>query len=111
MNLSLVALIPFIGAIFVASVSRLGRLHAAWGAGFVTLIALAILYPMIADVFFGQIIIQRFSWIPVLGLDLVFRLDGLGLLFSLMILGIGLLIILYARYYLSERDDMGRFFA
>ncbi|SEF83244.1 monovalent cation/H+ antiporter subunit A [Nitrosomonas ureae] len=111
MNLSLVALIPFAGAIFVASISRLGRLHAAWGAGFVTLLALAILYPMIADVFSGQIIIQRFSWIPVRGLDVVFRLDGLGLLFSLMILGIGLLIILYARYYLSERDDMGRFFA
>ncbi|WP_293008282.1 monovalent cation/H+ antiporter subunit A [Nitrosomonas sp.] len=111
MNLSLVALIPFVGAILVASISRLGRLHAAWGAGAVTLLALAFLYPMIADVFLGQIIIQRFSWIPNLGLDIVFRLDGLGLLFSLMILGIGLLIILYARYYLSERDDMGRFFA
>ena len=111
MNLSLVALIPFAGAIFVASISRLSRLHAAWGAGFVTLLASAALYPMIADVFSGQTIIQRFSWIPVRGLDVAFRLDGLGLLFSLLILGIGLLIILYARYYLSERDDMGRFFA
>jgi multicomponent K+:H+ antiporter subunit A len=47
----------------------------------------------------------------MLGLDLAFRLDGLGLLFSLLILGIGILIIIYARYYLSERDDMGRFYA
>ena len=38
-------------------------------------------------------------------------MDGLGLLFALMILGIGLLVILYARYYLSPKDDMGRFYA
>ena len=28
-----------------------------------------------------------------------------------MILGIGLLVILYARYYFSERDSLGRFYA
>lgn len=111
MNLSLIALTPFIGAILVACVSRLGRLHAAWGAGAVTLLALVFLHPLMADVFAGQVIVQRLSWIPMLGLDIAFRLDGLGLLFALMILGIGLLIILYARYYLSERDDMGRFYA
>ena len=33
------------------------------------------------------------------------------LLFCLLILGIGLLVILYARYYLSEKDHMGRFYA
>lgn len=111
MNLLFVALIPFAGAIFVASISRLGRLYSAWGAGTVTLLALAFLYPTIADVFAEQTVIQRLRWIPMLGLDLTFRLDGLGLLFSLLILGIGILIILYARYYLSERDDMGRFYA
>ncbi|MDP1539212.1 MAG: monovalent cation/H+ antiporter subunit A, partial [Moraxellaceae bacterium] len=46
-----------------------------------------------------------------LGLNLAFRLDGLGLLFALLILVIGLLIIIYARYYLSARDSMGRFYA
>lgn len=111
MNLLLVALIPFAGGIFVASISRFGRLYSAWGAGAVTLLALAFLYPSIADVFAEQTVIQRWRWIPVLGLDLAFRLDGLGLLFSLLILGIGILIIIYARYYLSERDDMGRFYA
>lgn len=111
MNLLLVALIPFAGGIFVASISRFDRLYSAWGAGAVTLLALAFLYPSIADVFAEQTVIQRWRWIPMLGLDLAFRLDGLGLLFSLLILGIGILIIIYARYYLSERDDMGRFYA
>ena len=115
MNLSLIALTPFLGAAFVAAISRRGRLHAAWGAGLVTLIALAFLFPFIAGVFSGQVVVQSVSWIPQLesglGLDFAFRLDGLGLLFVLLILCIGLLIILYARYYLSERDDMGRFYA
>jgi multicomponent K+:H+ antiporter subunit A len=38
-------------------------------------------------------------------------LDGLSLLFALMVLCIGLLVILYARYYLAERDCLGRFYA
>lgn len=111
MNLSLIALTPFLGAAIVAAISRLGRLHAAWGAGAITLIALFVLLPFVSGVFSGQVVVQSISWIPMLGMDIAFRLDGLGLLFVLMILCIGLLIILYARYYLSDRDDMGRFYA
>jgi multicomponent K+:H+ antiporter subunit A len=111
MNLLLISLTPFIGAIFTAAISRLGRLHSAWAAVVVTLIALLLLIPLIPDVFAGQVLIQRFNWIPMVGLDVAFRLDGYALLFALLILGIGLLIVVYARYYLSERDDMGRFYA
>ena len=42
MSLLLVALTPFFGAAFVALISRMGRLHAAWGSGLVTCIALAL---------------------------------------------------------------------
>jgi multicomponent K+:H+ antiporter subunit A len=51
------------------------------------------------------------EWVPTLGLNIAFRLDDLSLLFSTLILGIGLLVILYARYYLSDMDQVGRFFA
>lgn len=111
MTLPLIALTPFVGALFVAAISRLGRLHAAWGSGLVASIALLITYPYIADVFSGTVVVQSVPWIPLLDMDFAFRLDGLGLLFVLLILCIGLLIILYARYYLSDRDDMGRFYA
>jgi len=111
MSLSLVILTPFLGAALVAGVSRLGRPHAAWMAGAVTLLALAWLLPLMPTPLAGQTVIERFSWMPAAGLDLAFRLDGLGLLFALMILLIGLLIIFYARYYLSPNDSMGRFYA
>ena len=39
------------------------------------------------------------------------RLDGLALLFCGLIVGIGLLVVLYARYYLSPDDRTARFYA
>jgi len=59
----------------------------------------------------GQIITESFSWIPSLGFELSFYLDGLSLLFSLLISGIGSLIFLYASGYLQGNRLLGRFYA
>jgi len=77
----------------------------------VALLALLLLLPAMVASFGGATTIQHLSWIPAAGLDLAFRLDGLGLLFALLILGIGLLVILYAHYYLSAEDSLGRLYA
>src|SRR5688572_32687275 len=50
-------------------------------------------------------------WAPSLGLSLSFNLDGLGLLFALLITGIGTLVVLYASRYLEEHPQAGRFYA
>jgi multicomponent K+:H+ antiporter subunit A len=110
-NLPLIALIPFLGAPLAALAANINRVASAWTAGLVTLISLLFLLPAIHLPFAGETLIQSWSWLPALGLDFAFRLDGLALLFTLLILLIGLLVILYARYYLSPRDSMGRFFA
>ena len=47
-------------------------------------------------------------WIPSLGIDLAFRLDGLSLLFALLISGIGVLVVFYAAAYLKHHPDQGR---
>ena len=39
------------------------------------------------------------------------RLDGLAWMFAGLVLGIGVLIVMYARYYISSRDSAPRFFA
>jgi multicomponent K+:H+ antiporter subunit A len=62
------------------------------------------------DIFQGELFQSAIPWIPAIGLELAFRLDGLALLFSILILGIGLLVILYARYYLSAKDSIGKFY-
>lgn len=58
----------------------------------------------------GEVIAARMQWIPSLGVGLALRLDGLSLLFALLISGIGTLIFLYASKYLSGHRDAGRFF-
>ena len=50
-------------------------------------------------------------WAPSLGLTLAFNLDGLGLLFALLISAIGALIVLYASTYLEGHPQAGRFHA
>ncbi len=45
------------------------------------------------------------KWIPSLGINFDAYVDGLGLLFSLLITGIGTLVILYSIYYLSKTKE------
>ncbi len=110
-SLPLVVLIPFIGALLPPWAVTAGRLWSAWVTGAVACSALALLVAPAWAVMQGETLVWQLPWLPALGLTLSFRLDGLALLFVLMILGIGLLVILYARWYLSERDPMGRFYA
>ena len=108
--LPLAALLPFIGAFVAAALGRFHRNAPAWAAAFVAISALAILIPAIPDVLAGATLIQSWDWIPSIGMQFAFRLDGLSLMFSLMILIIGILVILYAGYYLSAKDSTARFF-
>jgi len=50
------------------------------------------------------------SWIPTLGIAARFRLDGLSLLFALLITGIGAVVFLYAARYFRQNDKAVRFF-
>ncbi len=47
---------------------------------------------------------------PALGLSTKLRMDGFAWLFSMLITGIGLLVVLYARYYMSPKDPVARFY-
>ncbi|RPE09375.1 putative monovalent cation/H+ antiporter subunit A [Chitinophaga lutea] len=50
------------------------------------------------------------SWIPSMGINLDFKLDGLSMLFSLLITGIGTLVFTYASYYLKGHPYLDRFY-
>lgn len=60
---------------------------------------LASLAPLIAS---GGTIDHAWSWAPSLGVQLALRLDGFSLLFSLLITGIGTLVVTYATAYFSD---------
>lgn len=110
MSLALIAALPFLGALLPGLMIRAGRNACAAATGAVTLLALILLALEAPAVLRGEIVQTRIEWLPALGLNATFFLDGLGLMFAGLILGIGLLIILYARFYLAKSDPMGQFF-
>lgn len=86
------------------------RRLAAWLAAAVTAASLLLLLVQAPAVFAGQTLLEHHPWVPAIGLDANFRLDGLALMFGVLITGIGLLIVLYAAYYLHADDPAGKFF-
>jgi len=108
--LILIVLLPFLGALLPGVMIRGGRNAAAVSAGTATLTALVGLLLHAPAVLRGEVITWQLDWLPIIGLNANFFLDGLGLLFAGLILGIGLLIILYARFYLDRADPMGTFY-
>ncbi|MEX2408512.1 MAG: hydrogen gas-evolving membrane-bound hydrogenase subunit E, partial [Rhodovibrionaceae bacterium] len=110
MSVALIVALPFLGALLPGLMIRAGRNACAATTGAVTLLAFILLLIEAPAVMSGEVIQYRIEWLPALGLHATFFLDGLGLLFAGMILGIGLLIILYARFYLSKNDPMGLFY-
>ncbi len=111
MSLIVLLLLPFVGSCLAAVLPHNARNSESLLAGLVALVGtvqVALMYPQIAH---GGVIREEFLWLPSLGLNLVLRMDGFAWLFSLLVLGIGTLVSLYARYYMSPQDPVPRFFA
>ncbi|MEM8648624.1 MAG: proton-conducting transporter membrane subunit, partial [Pseudomonadota bacterium] len=110
MSLFLIVALPFIGALLPGLMNQAGRQACAMATFFVTLTAFLGLMTHLPNVLAGEVIQARVEWIPSLGLNANFFVDGLGFFFAALILGIGLLVITYGRFYLSRNDNMGEFF-
>ncbi len=108
MTIALIPLLPLMGA-FIPSMFRNRSLNAAT-AGVIAGLSLVLLMLQAPSVFSGEMPLSSWAWIPAIGLNFSFRVSGFGFLFACLILGIGLLIVLYARYYLAAEDPMGRFY-
>ncbi|WP_445426138.1 monovalent cation/H+ antiporter subunit A [Alishewanella sp. HL-SH06] len=110
MTLLWILLLPLCGISVPMLTAKWSRSACALLTALPPALAFILLLNQTSAVFAGETLRFSLAWVPVLGLDVALRLDGLAYLFSLLILGIGLLIILYARFYLSAADSMPRFY-
>ena len=110
MSLLLIVALPFMGALLPGLMNQAGRAACAGVTFTVTLLAFIGLLTNLPAVIAGELVTFRVDWIPSLGINFMLMLDALGFFFALLILGIGMLIIAYARHYLAREDNMGEFF-
>ena len=104
-------ILPFLGAIAAAFMPTHARNREAWFAGAIALISMLLTLSQYTVIASDRLITYQLPWMTAVDLNLSFRMDGLAWLFTLMIQGICLLVILYARYYMSPKDPVPRFFS
>ncbi|MET4635164.1 multicomponent K+:H+ antiporter subunit A [Kaistia defluvii] len=110
-SLILMVGLPFAGSILAAALPTNARTAAAALAGGVTTICLIIAVMLYSPVASFGAVRNEIDWIPALGLNFSLRMDGFAWMFALLVAAIGLLVVLYARYYMSREDPVPRFFS
>ena len=111
MTLALILLLPLAGSLLAAFLPANARNAAPWLAGAVALacsLLVAMQYPHLGD---GAVLRASLPWAPQFGVELTLRMDGYAWLFAMLVSGMGLLVVLYARYYMSAQDPVPRFFS
>ncbi len=110
--LAIAAILPFLGSAAAIVLPAQARNAAAILAGSILVVCLAcigLLYPAVSAS--GSSVVWAAHWLPTLGVQIVLRLDGLAWLFAVLVLGIGALVVLYARYYMAAEDPVPRLFS
>ena len=105
-------IVPFLGSVLTAVLlrtnSRLLPAYLAAGVAVIEIVILAALYPAITP---EGVLRFEIEWLPQLGLNLTLRMDGLAWLFAMLVAFFGLLVVIYARYYMADSDPIPRFFS
>lgn len=89
---------------------RTGR-AAGWLLALLPLVLAAYFVSLSADSAPGAALHTHLDWVPSLGVGLSFTLDGLSLLFALLICGVGALVLVYTSGYLAGHPQTGRLYA
>lgn len=97
---------PFLLAILIPFFYKnVQRIHTGW---------FVLLFPFALFIYFlfflpvttaGEVVIESVPWVSTLGIHFDLYVDGLSLLFALLITGVGTLVILYSIYYLSKTKE------
>ncbi|MBX9973189.1 Na+/H+ antiporter subunit A [Cytobacillus firmus] len=105
--LHIMILIPFLYAIVVPFIYRMftPRIHTGWFVLIVPSVIFLYLLRYIPVISNGDTIIISVPWIPSFGINYTTYIDGLGLVFGLLITGIGALVVLYSIYYMSKLKE------
>ena len=104
-------LAPFFLAIFAPALTQALGHRAGWALAALPAGLFIYFTGFIAPVSSGERFVFTAEWVPSYGVNLSFFVDGLSLVFALLITGIGAFILIYAGGYLKGHEHHGRFFS
>ncbi|MEB2270955.1 Na+/H+ antiporter subunit A [Bacillus safensis] len=103
---------PFLLAFVVPFLYKyVRRIHTGWFVLILPILLFTYFIQMLHITSNGRTLFSQAEWIPSLGMNFTVYVDGLSLLFALLITGIGALVVLYSIFYLSkEKEQLGSFY-
>jgi multicomponent Na+:H+ antiporter subunit A len=97
---------PFLLAIIVPFLFKAFRkIHTGWFVLILPVVLFVYLFQFMSTTQNGGTIKETVQWMPSFGINFTAYVDGLGLLFALLITGIGALVVLYSIYYLDKNKE------
>lgn len=110
MSILLIVLLPIFASLLPGILAKyIKGIHTGYFVLIVPVIASLYFLSLIQTVLHAPII-KHFAWMPSIGLNFDIRLDGLALLFTLLISIIGTLVVFYSIHYLHKEEALGRFY-
>lgn len=104
-------ILPFLTALFILLfLRRITKIHLGWFVLLVPAVLFILLSRYIPSIASGQTFQSEVNWIPSFDINFMTNLDGLSLIFGLLITGIGTLVVLYSIYYLSTDPNLVHFY-
>src|SRR5690625_2947438 len=104
-------ILPFLAAIFIILfLKKFSRFHIGWLVLIIPSLLFFLLARQIPAISSGTTISHQINWIPSYDINFLTYLDGLSMLFALLITGIGMLVVLYSIYYLSTDQALKHFY-
>lgn len=112
MEFVILIFLPVFVAVFVPILFKtLKNIHTGWFVLIVPVVLFIYYTSFIQTTMNGESATSTLQWIPSLGISFESYIDGLSLLFTLLITGIGALVVLYSIYYLDKhRENLGNFY-
>jgi len=97
---------PFLFAILIPFLYKAFRkIHTGWFVLILPVVLFVYFFRFISLTKNGGTVTETVNWMPSFGIQFTAYVDGLGLLFAMLITGIGALVVLYSIYYLDKAKE------
>ncbi len=110
MQLILPVIISFVTAVFAPLLNKLAGDKTGYLLALLPLGLFIYFLSFLEQISNGDFASYSVSWFGLLNINFSFYLDGLSLLFALLVTGMGALVFVYAGYYMNPYPLQGRFF-